>query len=399
MKALAKLLSKHWLNLAVVSGAIAAFAVAGKTLVERSQYVIADEAVVNAPVVNINAPIAGQLTQLSVKVGDFVRKDQVLGQIVNSRLQRSEIARITTTIAEIEAAIAQRQSVQQERRGLLTRYLQASGQQQHLEVTQATARLESATSELFTLQAQLDLAEDTLARRQKLATQGAIPQQQLTEAELSVTAAVAAVAQQQQLVAAASEDLLAAKQGLSLSRTPSDQDARQKLEATRLAIAQTDRELIQLRSQLAATRSELQLAQTDFNLLAKTEIRAPVAGAIWQVTAGAGEDVAAKTQLLQIVDCQNRRVDALVNEGAIALVRMGAIAQVKLFPGLNFTGKVTAIRGGVGRVQVGERELVPVPTNLTRLVQVQIDAKAAPLGGGAEFCYVGATGKVQIQRR
>src|SRR5690349_6243221 len=68
-------------------------------------YYSTDDAQVTGTIANVSAPAAGQLTTLSVKVGDTVTSGQTLGTVTPSAPNSSEV-NITSPIAGVVVQVA-----------------------------------------------------------------------------------------------------------------------------------------------------------------------------------------------------------------------------------------------------------------------------------------------------
>jgi len=108
-------------------------------------------------------------------------------------------------------------------------------------------------------------------------------------------------------------------------------------------------------AKLEEARAQLQLAEAE---LAKTQVRAPVAGQVLQIHKEAGAQVGPALgrggpgePLLRLADVSRRRVRAFVEELDVGRVAVGqrAVATADGFPGREYAGRVVELAGRMGK--------------------------------------------------
>ncbi len=133
-------------------------------------------------------------------------------------------------------------------------------------------------------------------------------------------------------------------------------------------------------------------------------MKAPMSGVLWKLNAQAGKFVQRGESIAQIANCQDRWVDALVDEGAVKSLSIGMPAKIHLTGTANnieLTGKIQNIRSGVGRLSAGEEVATPIPPNLPRYSQVRVSLEVSPQSQdvnptAGNLCYIGYTGRVSF---
>jgi multidrug resistance efflux pump len=101
--------------------------------------------------------------------------------------------------------------------------------------------------------------------------------------------------------------------------------------------------------------------------------------------------------VLYLLDCNRRWVNAYVREGDLKRIHIGQRAEIKLFGSeQTLSGRVSLVRSGVGRTSEGSDFLPLLPINIYResQVKISIDPTQNLKDEAGKMCYSGHTGKV-----
>ena len=259
-----------------------------------------DNAYVQGNVIQITPQTGGTVTAILADDTDYVQ--------AGAPLVRLDPADARMALAQAEAALAQ--TVRQVR----TIYVNDAALQEQVRLREADAT-----------RARTDVTRtsDILQRRQKLAGNGAVSQEELHQAQAQHDAARAALAAAEAAIAAAREQLAsnqALTQGVPLERHP-----------TVLAAA--------------AKLHEAYLAER------RTVLPAPVAGYVARRSVQLGQRVAAGTPLMSVVPAEQMWVDANFKENQLRNLRLGqpATLTADLYGGkVEYHGRVAGLGMGTG---------------------------------------------------
>lgn len=263
-----------------------------------SHYESTDNAYVQGHVIQITPQVGGTVQRVMADDTDFVKAGQALIQL--------DPADARMALDQAKAQLAQ--TVRQVRT---------------LYATNATlsAQVELREAEARRAQSELQRAEQDLARRQTVATQGAVSKEELGHAQSQVNAARHALAAAQAAVQAAREQLTsnrAMTDGTSLDQHPS--------------------------VQLAATRvREAWLADQRGALLA------PAQGLIARRTVQVGQRVSPGVPLMSLIPMDQMWVDANFKEGQLRHLRLGQPVELVA----DLYGKKVVYRGQVAGLGAG----------------------------------------------
>ncbi|MBB4100646.1 HlyD family efflux transporter periplasmic adaptor subunit [Sphingomonas kyeonggiensis] len=279
-----------------------------------SHYISTDNAYVGADTASVTPLVAAQVT--SVAVGDTaaVKKGDILVQLDDSD------ARIALAQAEADLAKARRQ------------YGQTSATSAALaaQVQARSADISRARAQLVAAEADFEKARVDLARRQRLAPNGAVSGEELTSATNAFSSAKA--------------NLELARAGVAQANSTRGA-ASGELAANNALISGTTANSA---PEVLAAQAKVAQAQLD---LQRTVIRAPIDGVVTRRNVQVGQRVAPGTQMMLIVPVAQLYVDANFKEGQLTRVKVGQPVTLKsdLYGGsVEYHGKVVGLSGGTG---------------------------------------------------
>lgn len=279
-----------------------------------SHHISTDNAYVGADTASVTPMIAAQVARVAVSDTQSVRKGDILVQLDDSD------ARIALAQAEADLAKARRQ------------YGQTSATSTALaaQVDARNADIARARAQLVSAQADYERARVDLARRQRLAPNGAVSGEELTSATNAYSSAKAALELARAGVAQASSTKGAASGELAANNA--------LISGTTAATA----------PEVLAAQARVAQAQLD---LQRTVIRAPIDGVVTRRNVQVGQRVAPGAALMLIVPVGQLYVDANFKEGQLTRVKVGQPVTLisDLYGGdVEYHGKVVGLSGGTG---------------------------------------------------
>jgi membrane fusion protein, multidrug efflux system len=279
-----------------------------------SHHISTDNAYVGADTASVTPMIAAQVARVAVSDTQSVRKGDILVQLDDSD------ARIALAQAEADLAKARRQ------------YGQTSATSTALaaQVDARNADIARARAQLVSAQADYERARVDLARRQRLAPNGAVSGEELTSATNAYSSAKAALELARAGVAQASSTKGAASGELAANNA--------LISGTTAATA----------PEVLAAQARVAQAQLD---LQRTVIHAPIDGVVTRRNVQVGQRVAPGAALMLIVPVGQLYVDANFKEGQLTRVKVGQPVTLisDLYGGdVEYHGKVVGLSGGTG---------------------------------------------------
>ncbi len=406
-----KLRRSLFANGLVMATGLGILAFTGIFLFQHLTTVRSRDAVINGIIVNVRAPEEGTLVDLRAQVGEFVQPtDGSLATITNDRVNAAIPKNIQAWLERRRGELATAKAKLAALEAMLPSAVADNNNHYRLEVTQMDRRLAAAKAELAAAKANLadakarqELAKINYQRFSTLAQQGAVAQAQADAARTELQQSKAQVLNRQRAVEAAARtveavaaEAQAAKLGLTLRNTRSNYDPRLRLQELKMQIAEQKAAVRGIETEIVAKEKELAEAQRDVAQRRLVPVAAPVAGYVWHVEAQLGTFLGKGDTIAQVLDCQRRWVDVLVDEKYLRLLPPGTKATIAPYGAKDrvLRGTVTNIRSGLGRLNPGNDIALPVPENYPRQSQVRVAIDSEDNLGEGNFCYVGYTAKV-----
>ncbi|KAM3102336.1 HlyD family secretion protein [Phormidesmis sp. 146-12] len=394
---------------------VGAIAMGGLSIWSRAGQFTIDNAIVNARITRVRAPIPGQFNAVYTTPGMQVKAGQILARIKPNMQQEQSI---TALQAERQANLAQLTAAEQ---------ALAQTQQQIAQLRQtgttvvaadsaiAAAGVEAKRSDIDEARAAVNQARAVHQRYASLAADGAIAQSVVDEKKLGIDTAEAALKRAEATLQQSQTALNATQSGTQSSASGlsvSDQQAQLG------QVIQTQSSLIAtLKAQGDRLNQQLSQMQSQFSDKQDFVVSAPFSGVIYSVTSEQSEQVNQLEPVMTILDCQNLWVEGVVTAQQASQINTRQSVQVSL------SGESAPLSGTVELMQaVGN---TPVPSansqgtdhlNVTQLQALTPPIKAdlagqalmrvivriqptAKVSQPQEFCGVGQIAQVTFTKK
>lgn len=352
------------------------------------------EAVVNARIVTLRSPIDGTVgarppqgaTQLSV-----VQEGDAILHVVNARGDRvrlddlrRQMSRLENERPSLAAKLAAAETAQQD-------LARQAGQFREGRILQLQARIAEIQTAIESAAARREEATAAVERASSLIKSGSV-----STVEMARLTREQSIAQQTEIGAqrrldAAKVELTAARNGTYLGDSYNDrpssvqreEEMRQRVSDLRADLGHSDAEIDWLTHEIASE-------QLHYINRAEADIKAPVAGRIWEMMTSPGEDVRAGQPLLKLLDCSGAVVTANVTEGVYNRLKLGEQASFEPNDGsAAIKGEIVNLTGASGapaNLAINPDALNKEPYRVT-VSMPEIDTTG-------KDCAVGRTGRV-----
>jgi multidrug resistance efflux pump len=389
----------------VVGAIICAAAV---TLIYRETRQITTQAFINAPVVTVRAPIPGRTKLVSgLQVGRRIVKGEGLGTVV-ADTENPRISELASRIAELIAQRTIRQSELEaidaqiiHRRRELAGQNHRAGVQQVVDVQGARANLALAVADLERTNAVVNESKRRVERSDALRAEGFISSAAFDNTRAEEAKARAAQRASKEAVQRSEIALGAAQQGLQIDGPRGLPYAVTRGQELAQSITDLAARKTQLVMQIVAASSEIAVMQQELAKQSQAELTSPVQGAVWNIDANSGDAVIRQGAVLQLVNCEDRWVEAFFSEKDTARMAVGTRVKVRSYYEGNdeWDGLVTSVRYGTGRVTVGQYVVDPPPEVMRRQLPVRVATARIQVDwgyddNGAPLCNVGRSVEV-----
>ena len=309
---------------------LAIFAGVGFMPVQRFFEASSVEAVVNARIVTIRAPIDGRVEAGAAlpEVGSAVAANTILLRVINRRADRGRLDDLRRLIDLLEsergALIARLGLLRAQHTELVeqTRYFQRA------RVLQLEARIDEIKSQISAAVATRSEAATALERSAKLLQAGAQSKAGLERAQRDLALAAEGETSLRRRLAGAEVELEAARQGKYVGDSYNDRpSSSQHADDIALRIAESEADLSIRDERLDRLKSNMREEAVRYADQQSAELAIPVSGQVWEVMTAPGEEVRAGRELLRILDCTGVVVTAVVSAKTYASLRIGGAAR------------------------------------------------------------------------
>jgi multidrug resistance efflux pump len=375
---------------------LAVIIVAGVGPMQRLLEFSSVEAVVNARLVSLRAPIDGKIeeTDLVPTIGAAAPKGGLMLRVSNSRADRGRLDDLQRLVDEIES---ERPAVVQ-RIARLTVLHEQILQQAHAfqsgRVKELAERSLDLKAQVAAAQATEIQATSTLERTRSLQASGIQTKAALEQAERDARIASENESALNHRLLANDVELEAARRGEYVGDTYNDRPSSlQQADELSIRIAEAEAELSARDRRLAKLYAERDAEAARYSDFSSAVLSSPVEGQVWEVLISPSEEVRKGQDLLRLLDCSGALLTTTVRESVFNELRLGDKAQFR------FSGQSRRYDGVIVRMSgtaAPPDNLAIQPTGLTSAgyrVAVSIpDLASSP-------CAVGRTGTVVFNRQ
>ena len=388
---------KPWMRRALKAGiALALVAIVGweplKILVAPASV----EAVVNARLVTLKSPIAGEVAsdQLPQPGNELASGASVL-HVINPRAERGKLDDLERSLAELvntRPALAAKLDWARAHRLDLSAQTEAFAEARIREREAKKAELES---ELAVADARNAEAQSALTRATKLAAKGTIPAAELDRQTRDAAVAQAGVTLAGNRIATLAVELDALRAGSFVGDSYNDRPSTaQMADEMAVRISDLEAELSTLDGRAKSIAAELEQEQQHFAQVSRFDLKAPGKGRVWEVMTAPGEQVAPGQDLVKVLDCSGALVTASVSESVYNHLNVGMPAMFRLRDGSHeYAGEIVNLTG----VAQAAANFAIEPALLMK-EPYRVTVKVPGIGQGAD-CNIGRTGRVYFNER
>jgi multidrug resistance efflux pump len=354
------------------------------------------EAVINARLITLRAPIEGEIATLPgiPAVGTEMQPGALLLRIGDARADRSRLEELRHLIARLEgerSALLVRRDDLSALHGTLAEQtlLFRDGRARQLE-----ARIAELGSEIAAAEASREEAAHALERSKRLAETGVTTKVAFDKAKRDAAVAAATHSALRYRLAAVDVELSALRRGAFVGDGYNDQPrSAQRADEVAQRLSEVASDIHEREARLASLRADLAAEQERHSKLASADLVVPVRSSVWEIMTAPGETVVRGQDLARLLDCSGLVVTATVGETAYNHLRIGDAARFR-FRGerVDYEGRIVGLTG----VATAPANLAIQPAALAR--EPYRVTVALPSMVTSEHCAVGRTGRVTFEQ-
>ena len=345
------------------------------------------DAVANARLITLRAPIDGLVEQASFDLGARTTAGEMLLAIHNPLADRGRVDDLRRDLASAKVrrdGLNARLEALRRLTSKLTAQVDAFRKARRV---QLQANLDDIKSQLAATEATKKQSDSNLQRVVTLTRSGSQTEAALERADRDATVAAEATRSMKQKLISVNAELQALENGYFVGDAYNDRpSSSQQADEVAIRIAETQAELAAAEMTVHTIEADLATEQRLQDARSIAKITAPAVGRIWELLVSPGEHVLRGEDLLRILDCSGGLVTGTVREAVYEKLSLGQAAQFYSDGGGNpYPGTIIFLSAGGTRA--GNLAIPPSP-NASYRVTVSVPALANP------HCAVGRPGRL-----
>jgi multidrug resistance efflux pump len=304
--------------------------VAGVGPLQRLLELSSTEAVVNARLISLRAPIDGRIEDVVPTIGTAAARGRILLHIANSRADRSRLDDLQRMVEQIEA----------ERPAVVKRLIRLK--EIHEQIAQQArafqaGRIRELEERVLELKAQVSATEvseaeaaSTFARTKTLAVSGYQTTVAVERAERDAKVASHNQKSLNHRLFATQVELEAARRGEYVGDSYNDRPSSlQHADELSVRIAETEAELSSRDERLIRLRTAFATETGRYSEMSNAVLSSPTDGQVWEVLVAPGEEVRKGQDLMRLLDCSGALLTVTVRESVFNRLHVGDQAEFR----------------------------------------------------------------------
>lgn len=334
-----------------IAAAVVLLGAAGFSVAPYATSYVSISALVNAPIVSIDAPFDGVIDVPSKGVVQRVSVDESLFTMDHGRVFKSELRALRGTLNGITGEIVGLKKQSRDLDNLRVDLLARRDAQVAARIEWFDHRLSEARAGVQKAQSAVDAAKEKMDRITNLATRGMTPKSDQLDAEGLFAAAEADLLQMQATLSRlqVERDSINAGTGIDLSSDDMDQ-VTYRLDEITVRQADIAARLLQLQARSAGLQTEVQGLSVEMAVQNTYSPKAMTSGIIWEASGPSQSTVIAGEPVMQILNCKQRFLEVELPERHFENIHPGNMATVTLKGSDEaFKARIAAVYGSGAR--------------------------------------------------
>jgi multidrug resistance efflux pump len=361
-------------------------------------YTTAAEAVINARIVTMKAPIEGEVVSGPPAEGSAVKRGDPLFDIANQTVDRARLDALIAERAGLDTKLASSSELTASLTAQVDRLRQQADSYRQATVTRLELMLKESRASAATARANAEDARLDYERKTQLGAKGFASTAVVEQATQNVARAQAEIDRTIAVSERVAEELKAARSGVYVYQdrnniTYSEQHA----EELTLRLSELSAARGELESRRAQIDREIAVETSRIDRLTLATVSAPVDGVVWRPSVVTGGHVARDSALLDLIDCSALYVTATLSSRKFDSIHRGDTASVEIVgSGDVQAGAVVDVRAVEGSAQA-ERFAATMPSLSGRRILVLIRLPDdSRLARDSKYCGVGLKADVRF---
>ena len=360
---------------------------------------VSSNAVVNAQVLILRAPIDGEVNLQVKALGTRVTPNQPLATLSDPRPDDLRLVDLQRDLRRVSIDLDRLQALVKQLEPLRDAFARQAADYAKGRVSQLETRLGEANATLDAVQARLRDSEASFRRATELGRTGTASgaEQSRTRAAFEVSGQDVEAARHR--IEYLKIELAAARNGTFLGDSYNDTPySQQRLRDTEQKLTELETEIRERTERVKVLTEQVAEERVRAGRFREARILSPTTGILWELMSGGGEYVRRAQDVMRIVDCTTTIVTASVRESLYNRLQVGDPVQFRLLGDSEvYDGVIARLAGSGAQTIYRSLAIGPSQEHLKRFdVAISSPALAAD---PKTNCAVGRTGRVVFSSR
>lgn len=306
------------------------------------------DGIITARTTTITSPIEGVLHfAKNIRYGDHLKKGDIIGEVVNNRVDYSILQELITEKKTLEGRIESYTKRIKKYKALNVDLQKALDNFQKYSANRFRSQVKQAENEIKHQVAEFDRAKKEFLAVKRLEQVRAVRTRELEKAEANFLKASEKLGQSKEHLKELKNSLEAAEAGTFLGEGNNDSPySKQRMDQLVIELALADTALREAKSRIEGIKQHIEKERDRIKKVEKFKIIAPFQGLIWRKPLTEGSTVAKGNDLIVMLDCSSIFLDVVLSESQFDYIKAGQKVKYRLFGDTDFyDGTIVAMRG------------------------------------------------------
>ncbi|MDD5729073.1 MAG: efflux RND transporter periplasmic adaptor subunit [Victivallales bacterium] len=306
------------------------------------------DGIITARTTTITSPIEGVLHfQGNVRYGDYFRKGQLIGEVLNDRIDFSYLQELITEKKTLEGRIASFSKRIVRYNDLNNELKKNVDDFQKFSVRKFESQIKQAQNKIKHQQAEFERAKKEYSAVRRLEKVKAVRTRELEKAEANFLQASERLRESEEFLKELENYLAAINTGIFLGQGNNDSPySKQRMDQLVIELALADTAVKEARNRVEGIDQQIEKERERIQKVKDFRITAPFNGLIWQKPLTEGSTVVIGSELIVLLDCSSIFLEVMLSEVQFDHIKAGQQIKYRLYGDVDFyTGNIVALRG------------------------------------------------------
>ena len=306
------------------------------------------DGIITARTTTITSPIEGVLHfPKDVKYGDYFKKDQLIGEVVNDRIDFSTLQELITEKKTLEGRIESFTKRIKRYKALNAELKKAVKNFQDFSAKKFQSQVKQARNKIKHQQAEFERAKKEYMAVKRLEKVRAVRTRELEKAEANFLKGSERLRESEEFLKELENYLAATNAGTFLGQGNNDSPySKQRMDQLVIELALADTAVKEATSRLDGINQQIEKERERLEKMKKFKVIAPFDGLVWHKPLTEGSTVVIGNELIVMLDCSKIFLEVMLSEVQFDHIKAGQVIKYRLFGDVNFhKGTIVALRG------------------------------------------------------